>query len=377
MTTSCAGESGQIATETCQSVDFGGWYGIGREWQTVMDDWAPDNERAWGRRGGFGFAVLGGRLLVFGGETRTEKKNDVFMSSNGESWLELASTSRWGPRTNFPHVLHTVGGIEYLYVLSGRGCDGCGANTCYCNDVWRAPTPATGSHFEVEFAYVGKTATQMGRERGLALSFEGRLYDIGGRDTSSQFLDIHVLIDNDTGKVEVTEQAWVKVEVTEPTCTDEDGICAWTLANVAYWPGGHDEYRIVGTTYMDAIYLFGGKVSTSVLQLKLDGTGGSAGAPTRLRLEGLGSVVPSGGVYRGFAFTFLSTLWFATGLEDSGNGNSGLFYMADGKWYQQDELNFFDGRLHGGVASSSFVGATPVQNRICLFLGSDQGTYAR
>ena len=82
-------------------------------------------------------------------------------------------------------------------------------------------------------------------------------------------------------------------------------------------------------------------------------------------------------MYRVFAFSFLSTLWFATGLEDNGNGREDLYYMVDERWIKQNELNFFDGRLHGGVASSSFVGATPVQNRICLFLGSDQGTYAR
>ena len=77
----------------------------------------------------------------------------------------------------------------------------------------------------------------------------------------------------------------------------------------------------------------------------------------------------SGEVKRAFALSFFTTLWIATGLEDNGGGTNNLFYSESGtSWARQQEVAFFDGRLHGGVV---------FRNRLCLFLGDNIDTSSR
>jgi len=85
-------------------------------------------------------------------------------------------------------------------------------------------------------------------------------------------------------------------------------------------------------------------------------------------LRDLGSVGPL--VYRAYAFSFLGTLWFATGKNDNKEGSNDLFYNqnADTEWVKQGkddignsgQADFFSGRLQRG---------TLFRNRICLLLG--------
>ena len=372
------------AAETCPNVQThrGDWYGVGREWETLLDWNEPvgdAREPAWGQRSGFGWGVLGGKLYVLGGEMSSEhqngSKNDVWSSSNGGSWTLLHPTAvqrdgsaAWEPRTRFLHTVHEVGGVHYLYVFSGVGCGG------YCNDVWRAPAPAPDSQ-DLVFEKMGDTATKRGRERGLALSFSGRLYDIGGVNPAV-FIDIHM--SEDGGRT------WQEVEIVEPACTAENGVCSWTDDIVGAWPTS--EYRIVGTGHLDAIYIFGGRSSSpgdgvSVLRLK------SVGDGRQMELHREVGTIGSGQIQRAYALSFLSTLWFATGLEDlSGSGSNELYYLRDdGQWAKQDDVSEESskmvGRLHGGFASffagDAVTNATAVLNRICLFLGDRNGVAAR
>ena len=372
------------AAETCPNVQThrGDWYGVGREWETLLDWNEPvgdAREPAWGQRSGFGWGVLGGKLYVLGGEMSSEhqngSKNDVWSSSNGGSWTLLHPTAvqrdgsaAWEPRTRFLHTVHEVGGVHYLYVFSGVGCGG------YCNDVWRAPAPAPDSQ-DLVFEKMGDTATKRGRERGLALSFSGRLYDIGGVNPAV-FIDIHM--SEDGGRT------WQEVEIVEPACTAENGVCSWTDDIVGAWPTS--EYRIVGTGHLDAIYIFGGRSSSpgdgvSVLRLK------SVGDGRQMELHREVGTIGSGQIQRAYALSFLSTLWVATGLEDlSGSGSNELYYLRDdGQWAKQDDVSEESskmvGRLHGGFASffagDAVTNATAVLNRICLFLGDRNGVAAR
>ena len=367
------------AAETCPNgrTHRGDWYGVGREWETLLDWNEPVGdapEPAWGQRSGFGWGVLGGKIYVMGGEMRS-LKNDVWSSSNGTSWdllhptaVQRDGSAAWEPRTRFLHTVHEVGGVHYLYVFSGVGCGG------YCNDVWRAPAPAPDSQ-KLEFEKMGDTATKRGRERGLALSFSGRLYDIGGVNPAV-FIDIHM--SEDGGRT------WQEVEIVEPACTAENGVCSWTDDIVGAWPTS--EYRIVGTGHLDAIYIFGGRSSSpgdgvSVLRLK------SVGDGRQMELHREVGTIGSGQIQRAYALSFLSTLWFATGLEDlSGSGSNELYYLRDdGQWAKQDDVSEesskMRGRLHGGFASffagDAVTNATTVLNRICLFLGDRNGVAAR
>lgn len=244
---SCAGEDKCVAAQVCQEVPFAGWYGIGKEWEDVSQS-SP-----WGMRGGFGFAVMGGRLAVFGGEDSAGTlHNDVFVTRDGMSWTSLHTTSAWKARTNFLHFVHE----EYLYVMSGRGCDD------YCNDIYRAPAPSVGN-FQLSFERVGDLP-RPGRERGLAVSFQGRIYDIGGCSASGCFVDIIMLEPTVSGQ-------WHSVSVVEPTCEIPKG-CIWTIDFVGQWPNTL-EYRLVGAAHTDSIYIFGGRVSTSVLRLTPSSSG--------------------------------------------------------------------------------------------------------
>lgn len=88
----------------------------------------------------------------------------------------------------------------------------------------------------------------------------------------------------------------------------------------------------------------------------------------KMDLRKLGSVGLE--VHRAYAFSFLGTLWFATGRNDNNEGTNDLFYNqnADSQWGKQgkDDIgnsgpaNFFSGRLQRG---------TLFRNRICLLLG--------
>jgi len=232
-----------------------GWYGIGRNWEDMNAlVGAP-----WGTRTGFGFAVIGGRLALFGGEESEGLQNDVFVSTDASAWTRLHSKSEWSPRTNFQHVMHD----NAIYVMSGRGCatERCESGACYCNDIWRAPTPAANAIYQLNFEKVGLMA-HSGRERGLALSFEGRIYDIGGCSQSGCFVDIRVL----DGEI------WRAVDVNEPECQREDRRCFWTDQYVGAWPAT-DEYRLVGAAHEDALYIFGGNIICTVLQLRPSSAG--------------------------------------------------------------------------------------------------------
>lgn len=215
----------------------------------------------WGARGGFGFAVIGERLAVFGGQDSEGRlKNDVFMSSDAHSWIPLHTESAWSPRTRFQHVVHD----NFIYVMSGKGCEQ------YCSDIYRAPAPSPDDIFQLNFEHVGSMA-HSGRERGLALSFRGRIYDIGGCSDSGCFVDINML-DGTT---------WRGVQVIEPRCNRDDGPCFWTLNYVGAWPNT-EEYRLVGAAHEDSIYIFGGDIICTVLQLQTTRTGQILSEPLKI-----------------------------------------------------------------------------------------------
>jgi hypothetical protein len=340
----CAGEGGRSAAAPplqCQDVPFAGWYGIGRRWE----DLAPSHPfgTPWGMRSGHGFAVVGGRLAVFGGEDSAGLKNDVFVSGDGASWMRLHSTSEWQPRTNFLHAVLN----ETLYVFSGRGC---GASaTSFCDDVYRASVPSAGS-FQLRFEKVGNLG-RPGRQLGLAVPLQGRIYDIGGCSGSGCFVDIYAL-EPDSG-------SWQAVQV-------EEGQSVWWTADiVGRWPDTQ-AYRLVGAAHSDSIFVFGGQVSTYALRLTP-----SSDAWWNMKLSVLGTVGSTNEIKRAFALSFVSTLWLATGLEDNGAGTNNLFYAdgAGGSWSRQDvDGSDFAGRLHGGVV---------FKNRLCLLLGDGVGTASR
>jgi hypothetical protein len=239
-----------------------GWYGIGRQWEDMQGTQGDAWSTPWGARAGFGVAVIGGRLAVFGGQdSQAHLKNDVFVSTDARTWTPLHTESAWSPRTKFQNVVHD----NFLYVMSGRGCEETG--TGYCDDIYRAPAPGQDDAiYQLNFEFVGIMA-HSGRERGLALSFQGRIYDIGGCSGSGCFTEINML----DGKI------WRRVEVVESTCNREGG-CFWTENYVGAWPNTQ-EYRLVGTAHQNAIYIFGGDIICTVLKLQPTSTGNISDDP--------------------------------------------------------------------------------------------------
>ncbi len=116
---------------------------------------------------------------------------------------------------------------------------------------------------------------------GLAVSLQGRLYDIGGQDNSGSFTDIYMHREGDDWNT------WHQVTVSEADCAQTAKCapgckCYWTERYIGGWPiGGTNnyEYRVVGTAHLDAIYIFGGKTrdpdgsNTKVLKLTCSDVG--------------------------------------------------------------------------------------------------------
>jgi hypothetical protein len=253
---------GTTGAQTCQTVRFAGWYGIGNSWEQMF---TTSSATAWHARTGFGFAAIGGRLAVFGGEdiSGTTLYNDVHSSFDGRNWVPHSSPSAWSPRANFLHLVHN----GYIYLWSGRGCRG------YCKDIFRAPVPAEGA--VLNFERLGDLP-RGGRMNGLAVSLQGRLYDIGGQDNSGSFTDIFMHREGDDWNT------WHQVTVSEADCAQPancapDCKCYWTENYIGGWPNNY-EYRVVGTAHSDAIYIFGGKTrdpdgNTKVLKLTCSDVG--------------------------------------------------------------------------------------------------------
>lgn len=231
---------------------------------------SSQNVAAW-RRSGFGSATLGldsgdlalarTRVLLVGGADDEDRlHSDVWETDSLGNFKLLKSDAAWSPRTNMATTVHTVDGVEWLYVMAGfewRMQDGLKTGA-YLNDVWRMPGTNLFGDFE-PVKTLSNTGIFTGRARSLSVSYRSNLYLIGGCSGRGSNCD----------------------EMKEEILTSKDGIL-WTPVTVSGHDGVVDRPMntwlfsttlfqgvagIMGTVHQDNIYLFGGRQATKIVRL--------------------------------------------------------------------------------------------------------------
>ncbi len=148
----------------------------GVSWTLVTDD-AP-----WKGRRGHGVAAVGDYLYVFGGFVKDQEtgeqgyRNDIWKSSDGETWTEVLPSAPWRTRNNFGVVTLN----DTVYIIGGRynGVE-------FLDDVWKSTnTDLTGWTRITAGAVYGKRG-------GLAATADdaGNVYIQGGQYPDPQSAD--------------------------------------------------------------------------------------------------------------------------------------------------------------------------------------------
>ena len=199
-------------------------------------------------------------FLVGGADDEDRLHSDVWETDSLGNFKLLKSDAGWSPRTNIATTLHTLDGVEWLYVMAGfewRMQDGVKTGA-YLNDVWRMPSTNLFGDFE-PVKTLSNTGIFTGRARPLGVSYRSNLYLIGGCSGRGSNCD----------------------EMKEDILTSQDGIL-WTPVTVL----GHDGVvdtpmntwlfsatlfqgvaGLMGTVHQDNIYLFGGRQATKIIRL--------------------------------------------------------------------------------------------------------------
>ncbi len=137
----------------------------GKTWTLVTAD-AP-----WKGRRGHAVVVLDGKMFIFGGfvvdeETNIRRnRNDVWSSTDGETWTEVTSSAGWGVRMN--HAAVSDGTAIYLIGGANKGVN-------FYDDVWKTTDGITWNRITNGAVY--------GKRGGLAatLGSDSNIYIQGG-----------------------------------------------------------------------------------------------------------------------------------------------------------------------------------------------------
>ena len=130
--------------------------------------WSFESNQDWAERSQFQVVEYKGRLYAMGGTVgsgASGRKNDVWSSVDGESWMLVTMNAAWPARQGHQVVVHN----GRMYLLGGF-------TGGYRDDVWSS---ADGSSWSFE-----GNANWSGRLVHQAVSHQGRLYVLGGRVSS-------------------------------------------------------------------------------------------------------------------------------------------------------------------------------------------------
>jgi hypothetical protein len=142
--------------------------------------WTAQPKTDWGERAGMAFAFFEDKLWVLGGmKSWDDFRSDVWCSSDGREWKQVAPQAGWPARRNhgvavFKHRLWVLGGAE----SSGRADE---VPTRFYNDVWSSDDGLRWSQ-EVAAAPWGE------RDGHACLVFAGKLWVIGGAERRDVWL---------------------------------------------------------------------------------------------------------------------------------------------------------------------------------------------
>jgi N-acetylneuraminic acid mutarotase len=158
--------------------DWNGYETTSEVWSSANGDtWTLETVAPWEGRHMSGWAVLNGSLYVVGGDVNHgHYQPNVWSSSDGKNWTEVANDVPWGERglhytVSFNGALYVIGGQQLPAFLNPPPSPYPTAPVYY-DDVWRS---TDGAHW----SQVGTIPHALGMICGSAV-FNGELWVIGG-----------------------------------------------------------------------------------------------------------------------------------------------------------------------------------------------------
>lgn len=167
---------GQFAMAVKPVVGFGGkLYIVGDRNIWISDDgikWESRSKTDWDQRYGMQFAYFKGQLWMLGGmRTWDDFRNDVWSSSDGVEWKQVAANAPWSKRRWHSVTVYK----DRLWLIGGALSTGKPDKTPteFVNDVWSSPD---GINWRLE-----SNSTPLSVETGIsAFVFDGRLHAATG-----------------------------------------------------------------------------------------------------------------------------------------------------------------------------------------------------
>lgn len=247
-----------------------------------------------GGRAWFSVAVHREQLFVIGGVGASGFANVTRVSSDGDAFTNLSSTTATlGERGWFPTVSHD----GFLWVIGGQRA----AANSSLRDVWR-------SERGEEWCEITATATWTARHRHAALSFQGRLWVLGGQHH---------------GQSAYLSDVWV---------SDDGGT--WEVATRSAAFGGRAGHA--AATHGGRMWVYGGEASGSEVWASVNG------------VEWLSATMSAGWSARNLdvGLVFDGKLWVVGGYNQS-HGMSDVWWSADGADWTRSTAVAQWGRRYG------------------------------
>lgn len=166
--------------------------GAAQSGYTTGSAWTNMGNATFTARASFAYCVFKGRMWIFGGLTAAAYQNDVWSSSDGVNWAQVALSAPWTPRINMEvTVLNDV-----LYMTGGADSGG-----NFLNDVWAT---------EDGVNWVQKTASaQFTARSGISfIAFNNLLWVIGGADSGGLLRQVWSSADGITWSQQTATPGW-------------------------------------------------------------------------------------------------------------------------------------------------------------------------
>ena len=223
----------------------------GQSWTRVLTDTDSPPSTQFSRRFGHAVVVLNNELYIIGGNDGTNALNDVWKSTDGQSWTRVLTHTPNPPSTQFSRRFrHAVVVLNNELYLIG-GLDGTNA----LNDVWKSTDGQSWARVLTDTP--SPKSTQFSRRFGHAVVvLNNELYLIGGLDGRNRLNDVWKSTDG---------QSWTSVltDTGSPKSTQFSRRllhATVVLGNAIYLIGGND-----GNTLNDVWKSTDGKSWTSEL----------------------------------------------------------------------------------------------------------------
>ncbi len=206
------------------------WNDVAGEWQITMDETKFVNVKfkligsestevdtsvspqMWSGRQEHEGLSFDGKIWVIGGRADSGLMNDVWYSTDGETWAEATNSAGWTARNNFAAAVYDDGTGSKMWVLGGNA----GGNS---NDVWYSSDGITWTEVDTSASAGGMWSS---RNSHVAASFDGKLWIMGGQN-ASQLNDVWYTSDGANWYEATSGASWSGRAYLQAETWDHDG----------------------------------------------------------------------------------------------------------------------------------------------------------